>query len=345
MTLISFPTLLIFWLSSANALTLPLQTTSPSDWIKSDRTTLFYYTQISIITNLFNFNNMKNKVVLITGANAGIGKATAIGLAKMGATVIIACRNKERGTEAVEEIKKVSGNANVDLLIMDLASLDSVRKAVSEFKSKYDKLHVLINNAGVFLSKREVTEDGIEKTFATNYLGHFLLTHLLLDVLKSSAPSRIICVASKHNGIKINFDDMMLEKNFSTLAAVGPTKLGLVIFAKEFSKKLEGTGVTINSLHPGLTDTTLLKDTGFMMRLIFKLLPKSSPEKSAETSIYLASSPEVEKISGKFFSDKKEIPTSANANDEATNKRFYELSLKLAKLSENIHEPELFAEF
>lgn len=275
---------------------------------------------------------MKNKTVLITGGNAGIGKATATGLAKMGATVIIACRNKERGMKAVEEIKQASNNPNVDLLLVDLASQQSVRKAVDDFKSRYKQLHVLINNAGVFLPKREVTEDGIEKTFATNYLGHFLFTHLLLDTLKASAPSRIVNVASKHTGIKINFDDLMLEKKFSVMSAVGPTKLGLVMFTKELAKKLEGSGVTVNSLHPGLVRTTLLKDTGFFIRTLFKLIPHVSPEKGAATSIYLASSPEVANVSGKFFSDKKETATSSGANDEEKNKKLYDISMKLTGL-------------
>lgn len=288
---------------------------------------------------------MKDKVVLITGGNAGIGKATAIALAKLGATVVIGCRDERKGLEAVRQIRIISGSPEVDLLLIDLASQRSVHEAADDFKSRYHELHVLINNAGVFLPKREVTEDGIEKTFATNYLGHFLLTHLLLDVLKSSAPSRIINVASKHNGIKMNLDDLMSEKKFSTLRAVGPSKLALVIFAKELSKRLVNTGVTINSLHPGLSNTTLLKDTSFIIRLIFKLLPKGTPEEGAETSVYLASAPELAHVSGKFFSDKKEIATSAGANDEALNKRFYDLSLKLAHLSEDVHEPELFAEF
>lgn len=275
---------------------------------------------------------MKDKTVLITGGNAGIGKATAIGLAKRGAHVVIACRSRERGLAAVEEIEKESGNNRVDLLVMDLASQRSVRAAAKEFQERFGKLDVLINNAGVFLPKREVTEDGIEKTFATNYLGHFLLTHLLLDTLKKSSPSRIVNVASKHGGIKINFDDLMLEKSYSILKAVGPTKLGLVMFTKELAKKLEGSGVTVNSLHPGLVRTTLLKDTGFL-RYIFKLIPHVSPAKGAETSIYLASSPDVQNVSGKFFSNKKETATGKQANIDADNQRLYDTSMKLAGLN------------
>jgi NAD(P)-dependent dehydrogenase (short-subunit alcohol dehydrogenase family) len=275
---------------------------------------------------------MKDKLVLITGGNAGIGKATAIGLAKLGAHVVIACRSKERGLAAVEEIQKESGNTRVDLLVMDLASQRSVRAAAKEFQERYSRLDVLINNAGVFLPKREVTEDGIEKTFATNYLGHFLLTHLLLDTLKKSKPSRIVNVASKHGGININFDDLMLEKSYSIMKAVGPTKLGLVMFTKELAKKLEGTGVTVNSLHPGLVRTTLLKDTGFL-RYIFKLIPHVTPAKGAETSIYLASSPDMENVSGKFFSNKKEAATGKQANSDADNARLYNTSMAMAGLA------------
>jgi NAD(P)-dependent dehydrogenase (short-subunit alcohol dehydrogenase family) len=275
---------------------------------------------------------MKDKIVLITGGNAGIGKATATGLAKLGARVVIACRSRERGEAAVNDIKKESGNPNVELLLVDLASQGSVRRAAHEFKERFKRLDVLINNAGVFLPKRELTEDGIEKTFATNYLGHFLLTHLLLDTLKQSAPSRIVNVASKHGGIKINFDDLMLEKKYSIMKAVGPTKLGLVMFTKEMAKRLEGSGVMINSLHPGLVRTTLLKDTGFI-NLLFKLIPHVKPEKGAETSIYLASSPEVANVSGRFFSNKKEAKTTAEANDEEKGRKLYDVSMQMAGLN------------
>ena len=275
---------------------------------------------------------MKNKIVLITGGNSGIGKATAIGLAKMGATVIIACRSKERGTAAVEEIKKASGNTNIDLLLMDLASQASVKKAAEEFKSKYKQLHVLINNAAVFLNKREETEDGLEKTFATNYLGHFLLTHCLIDTIKASAPSRIINVASMHNGVKINFDDLQTTQKYSFMKAVGPTKLGMIMFTQSLAKKLEGTGVTVNSLHPGLAKSNILNDLSPFVRFIFKMMSSSS-EKCAETSIFLASSPSVEKVTGKYFEKKKEVKPGANATNAEHIKQLWDVSMKLAKLS------------
>lgn len=275
---------------------------------------------------------MEPKNVLITGGNSGIGKATAIGIAKTGAHVIIACRNKERGTQAVEEIKKASGNNNIDLLLMDLASQSSVRKAAEEFKSKYNKLHVLINNAAVFLNKREETEDGLEKTFATNYLGHFLLTHLLIDTIKASAPSRIINVASMHNGVKINFEDLQTTKNYSFMKAVGPTKLGMIMFTQSLAKKLEGTGVTVNSLHPGLAKSNILNDLSPFVRFIFKMMSGSS-EKCAETSIFLATSPTVEKVTGKYFEKKKEVKPGANATNPEHIKQLWDVSMKLAKIN------------
>ncbi|MFL5763791.1 MAG: SDR family oxidoreductase [Bacteroidia bacterium] len=272
-----------------------------------------------------------SKTVLITGGNSGIGKATAVGIAKTGATVVIGCRDKKRGEAAVAEIKKASGNNNVEMLQMDLASQHSVRNAVEEFKKKHNRLDVLINNAGVFLKNREVTEDGLEKTFATNYLSHFLLTHLLLDTLKASAPSRIVNVASMHNGVKINFDDLQTEKNYSFMKAVGPTKLGMIMFTQELAKKLQGTGVTVNSLHPGLAKSNILNDVSGFVKFIFRLM-STSPEKCAETSIFLATSPDVEKVNGKYFIKKKEAKAGANATNEADIKQLWDVSMKLAKL-------------
>lgn len=276
-------------------------------------------------------SNMKGKKVLITGGNSGIGKETAIGLAEMGATVVIACRSRERGMEAVEEIKKRTGNPDIHLLLMDLASQTSVKNAAAEYQRQYGKLHVLINNAAVFLAKREETEDGVEKTFAINYLSHFLLTHLLLDTLKASAPSRIINVASKHMGIKIHFDDLMTTRNYSFMKAVGPTKLGLIMFSRVLAKKLEGTGVTVNAIHPGLAKSNLLNQMPFLVRFLFGLI-MTSAAKCAKTGIRLASDPQLEKVSGAYFENSKEVKPGANATNESDNQKLWDLSLKLAKV-------------
>ncbi|HSW48122.1 MAG TPA: SDR family oxidoreductase [Candidatus Saccharimonadales bacterium] len=272
------------------------------------------------------------KIVLITGGSDGIGKATAIGLARKDFHVVIVGRNKDKTEAAVQEIKQLSGNKDVDYLLCDLSLLSQVQKLAKEFGAKYKRLDVLINNAGVFLPSRQVTEEGFEKTFATNYLSHFLLTHLLLPLLEKSAPSRIVCVASKHQGVTIDFDDLMLEKRkYSFMKAVGPTKLGLVLFTKTLSKKLEGSGVTINCLHPGLTRSHLLDKLPFI-KILFNFI-SGTPEKGAQTSIYLASSPEVEGISGEYFEKCKVAKTVGQANDPDAEKKLWDVSLKLAKIA------------
>src|SRR5437016_4700107 len=195
---------------------------------------------------------MKDKVVLVTGANSGIGRAASLALAKMGATIVMVARNKERGEAARSEIIKESQSNSVDLLLADLSSLESVRQLATEFQRKYSKLHVLINNAGLFNQRRHVTMDGYEDTFTTNYLAPFLLTNLQLDLLKASAPSRIINVSSvgHYNG-HINFDDLNLGKEYGGWKAYGQSKLALVLFTHELAKKLQGTGVTVNACPPG----------------------------------------------------------------------------------------------
>ncbi len=215
---------------------------------------------------------MKDKVVLVTGANSGIGRAASLALAKMGATVVMVARNKERGEAARSEIIRESQNSSVDLLLADLSSLESVRQLATEFQKKYAKLHVLINNAGLFNQRRHVTMDGYEDTFATNYLAPFLLTNLQLDLLKASAPSRIINVSSvgHYNG-HINFDDLNLEKEYGGWKAYGQSKLALVLFTHELAKKLQGTSVTVNAVHPGTVATNIwsrpLGPVGFIMAL------------------------------------------------------------------------------
>ena len=284
---------------------------------------------------------MKDRICMITGANSGIGKATALGLAKSGATVVMVCRNQGQGETAQTEIKAPSGNESVDLMLADLASQESVRRLVKDFKDRHQHLHVLINNAGTYLTKRQVTVDGIETTFAVNYLARFLLTNLLLDTLKNSAPTRIIDVAGAyHSKGSIYFDDRQGEKDYDGARANNQSKLANVLFTYELARRLKGTGVTANCLHPGAVATSLVeKDPDYpsSMRLLYKLFKPflKSPEKGAETSIYLASSPEVEGITGKYFVSKKEAKSSKESYDESVSRRLWEVSAKLTKMYEN----------
>jgi NAD(P)-dependent dehydrogenase (short-subunit alcohol dehydrogenase family) len=273
---------------------------------------------------------MKGKICLITGGNSGIGKATAMELARKGSTIVLMCRNEERGQKARQEIIENTGNSHVDLLLADLSSQSSVKQAAEDFKKKYNKLDVLINNAAVFLSKRSETEDGIETTFATNYLSHFILTHLLLDSLEASGEGRIINVASKHNGIKINFDDLMTKQNYAFFRAVGPTKLGLILFTNELSKRLAGKPITVNSLHPGIIRSNLMHDMPWVLRTLFKTL-SARAEKGAVTPVYLASSPAVEGVSGKFFVNCKEAETTDAAKDQDSARKLWDISMSLIK--------------
>lgn len=279
-------------------------------------------------------NTMTDKICMVTGANTGIGKATALGLAKMGATVVMICRNRERGEAALCEIKEVSGNDNITWLLADLSSQVEIRQLVTDFKAQYSALHVLINNAGNIPRKRTVTEDGFETQFAVSHLAYFLLTNLLLEVLKVSAPSRIINVASMlHQFAAINFDDLQSERSYNPSIVYNWTKLANVLFTYELARRLRGTWVTANCLHPGVTDTKLLNDFSprplrFLTRII-----ASSPEKGAQTSIYLATSPEVECVSGKYFVKKRAVPSSKASYDKTTALKLWQVSAELTGLS------------
>ncbi len=278
---------------------------------------------------------MKDRVVLVTGANSGIGRAASLALAKMGATVVMVARNKERGEAARSEIIRESQNSSVDLLLADLSSLESVRQLATEFQRKYSKLHVLINNAGLFNQRRHVTMDGYEDTFATNYLAPFLLTNLQLDLLKASAPSRIINVSSvgHYNG-HINFDDLNLEKDYSGWKAYGQSKLALVLFTHELAKKLQGTAVTVNAVHPGTVATNIwsrpLGPAGFIMAL--PKLFMTTPRQGAETIVYLASSPDAEDLNGEYLEKLKVKKSSDESYNEEIAQRLWDVSAKLTGL-------------
>ena len=277
--------------------------------------------------------SIEGKICLITGANSGIGKATAIGLAKMDAIVVMLCRSKERGEEAQKEIIEITGNNNVDLFICDLSSQKEIRNFVLDFKSKYQNLHILINNAGVMLSKKLLSADGFEMNFAVNHIAPFLLTNLLLDLLKQSAPSRIINVGSAaHRMGKIDFEDLpQKNKKGRFFKLYGSSKLAMILVSYELSRKLEGANVTVNIVHPGLINTNLGRDRlSTSKRFTGKFL--KSPEVGAETSIFLASSPKVEGITGKYFANKKEKPSSKESYNEEYAKRLWEISLEMTKL-------------
>ncbi len=279
---------------------------------------------------------MKDKVVLVTGANSGIGRAASLALAKKGATVVMVARNKERGEAARSEIIRESQNASVDLLLADLSSLESVRQLAAEFQRKYSRLHVLINNAGLFNQRRHVTMDGYENTFATNYLAPFLLTNLQLDLLKASAPSRIINVSSVgHYSRHINFDDLNLEKEYGGWKAYGQSKLALVLFTHELAKKLQGTGVTVNSVHPGTVATNIwsrpLGPVGFIMAL--PKLFMTTPKQGAETIVYLASSPDASGLNGEYLEKLKVKKSSNESYNEEIAQRLWDVSTKLTRLS------------
>ena len=281
--------------------------------------------------------SMQGKICMVTGANSGIGKATALALAQMGATVVMVCRDRARGEEARSEITTKSRNNAVDLLLADLSSQQSIRQLVENFQHHYTHLHVLINNAGAaFPGRRRETVDGLEMTFAVNYLAPFLLTNLLLDVLKASAPARIVNVSSAAQASGyIQMDDLQAEELYRPMRTYPQSKLAVVLFTYELARRLQGSGVTVNCLHPGFVATNFAQsDVVPAFRLLVKLIGSfgTSPQEGAKTSIYLASSTEVESVTGKYFV--KSIPkrSAAISYDELLQRQLWEPSAKLVNL-------------
>ncbi|NVM00880.1 MAG: SDR family oxidoreductase [Candidatus Helarchaeota archaeon] len=277
-------------------------------------------------------NNMNGKICMITGSNSGIGKATAIGLAEMGATIIMVCRNTDRGEKAKKEIIDKTSNTSIDLLLADLSSQQAIRNLVDNYQSKYEKLHVLINNAAIMPYKKTFTEDNNEMQFAVNVLAPFLLTNLLIDILKKSAPSRILNVTSGlHTRAHIDFNNLQSEKKYSAFGTYGRVKLALVIFNNELARRLENSGITVNSLHPGTIRSSLGRDLPWYYR--WAIVFFRNPKKGAETPVYLASSPEVEGISGKYFKNKKEAKPSKEANNKEYGQKLWDICSELTNLN------------
>jgi retinol dehydrogenase-12 len=280
---------------------------------------------------------MTNKNVIITGGNAGIGLATSIHLAKLGANIYLVTRSKERATAAVEQIQKASGNKNVKYFIADLSSQKSIRKLAAEIKHEIDVIDVLINNAGAVFPEFKLTEDGLEHTIATNHFAYFLLTNLLLENIKKSDYARIVNVASRaHEDAKIDFDSFTQNKSYFIFRAYGQSKLANILFSNELARRLANSHVTVNSLHPGLVQTKIgNKGTQWYAKWVWTLLTKLrgiSIEKGAATSIYLATSNDVKGVTGKYFSDSKEKKPQPLALDESLQKQLWEVSEKLCPI-------------
>ncbi len=277
---------------------------------------------------------MRGRVCLVTGASSGIGKATALGLAHMGGTIILACRDSTRGENARREIIEASRNPEITLMLVDLSSQESIRSFAESFKQNFSRLHVLVNNAGIYTSRRVVTIDRLESTFSINYLSHFLLTTLLLDLLKASAPSRIVNVTSEaQRAGKINFSDLQGENRYSGMKAYSQSKLANVLFTYELARRLAGTGVTVNCVHPGTVRTNFGRESGGFMSVAVRVAAPFmlTPEAGARTVVYAASSHAVENVSGKYFIKEAEAKSSRDSYDPEIAKRLWDISTELAK--------------
>jgi NAD(P)-dependent dehydrogenase (short-subunit alcohol dehydrogenase family) len=270
------------------------------------------------------------KVALVTGATSGIGKAAALGIAKTGAHVILLVRDTKRGEAAMAEIRAQVPDASLELLEGDVASQKSVRKAAQTILARPDRLEIIVHSAGVFLPDRTVTEDGVETTFATNYLGQFLLTQILVPLLKESAPARVVFVASRYGGARIDFEDLNFEhRKFSYLKVVPSSKLAQVLYMQELAERLAGTGVTVNAVHPGLVaKTKLLEKTGGPFRSITNLVG-GTPEKGADTAVWLATATEAEGETGGLWAKRKRMKTPGQGSDPAARKRLWEESERM----------------
>ncbi|XP_076143525.1 retinol dehydrogenase 12-like [Alosa pseudoharengus] len=286
---------------------------------------------------------LDGKTVLITGANTGIGKETAVDLASRGARVILACRDMGRANRAADEIRKRSGNGNVVVKQLNLASLQSVRALAADVKASEERLDILINNAGIMMCPQWKTEDGFEMQFGVNHLGHFLLTNSLLDLLKKSAPSRVVNVSSlAHEKGEIDFDDINLDRYYDPVKSYRQSKLANVLFSRELAKRLEGTGVTVYSLHPGVIRTELTRNLTQSIPLwklmmcsplmLFRPLIKS-PWEGAQTTIYCAVDESLQNTSGLYYSDCAPKKTAPQACDDAAAKKLWDISASMVGLA------------
>jgi retinol dehydrogenase-14 len=277
---------------------------------------------------------MTGQVCVVTGSNRGIGRASAEALARLGASLVLLCRRQAEGEDVARDLTASTGEAP-GVVEADLSSQASIRSAAAQIRNRYPRLHVLINNAGIFTRRRELTVDGLELQFAVNHLAYVLLTNLLLDPLKAGSPSRIINVSSgAHAGTSIDFDDLQGQREYDGNHAYSQSKLANILFTYELARRLRTTGVTANCLHPGVIATRLLANymgvpiAGGAVARTFG----AKPEKGAETIVYLASSPDVTRVSGQYFVNRKPVASSRESYDEAAARRLWDISERLTGL-------------
>ena len=278
---------------------------------------------------------LDGQLVVVTGGNAGIGKAAGLTLAAMGARVILTSRDRTRGAIALDEVRSRSGNASVEVMSLDLACFASIRGFATDFAARHDRLDVLLCNAGLMMSRRTETADGFETTFGVNHLGHFLLTDLLLDRLRASAPARVVVVASHaHKWARrgLDFDDLQGTRRYRGFDAYAKSKLANVYFTRELGRRLDGSGVTVNALHPGYVESRFGRDGDVSYERIMRLgarLFAISPEAGARTSVYLASARSVAGATGGYYARCAPSSVSAAARDEVAARRLWEASSAL----------------
>lgn len=283
-------------------------------------------------------NDLEGRVILVTGATNGIGLEASVKLAARGATLVLVGRDPTRSARAVDEVKRRGGSDRVSVLMCDFASQRSIRELAATFREKHDRLHVLVNNAGTVNEKRVLTEDGIERTFAVNHLGYFLLTHLLQDLLVKSAPARVVNVASRgHYKGTMDLDDLGFERGgYGIMKAYQRSKLGNVLFTNELARRLENTGVTANSLHPGVVATNIWSGAPVIAKPVLALMKRLtmvSPQTGADTIVQLAADPSLEGRTGEYWSEQKLKEPAPLARDEALAKALWKKSEALVGLA------------
>lgn len=278
---------------------------------------------------------MQEKICMVTGATSGIGEVTALELARQGAIVVLVGRDRERSEKVVLKIREEIPATNVQYLLADLSSQAEIHRLAEEFKTKFDRLDVLVNNAGGFFFKRKLSVDGIEMTFALNHLSYFLLTHLLMDSLKASAAARVVIVSSNaHKKHQLNFKDLQNEYRYHGLKAYGRSKLANILFSYELARQLNNTDIAVNAVHPGLVSTNIGNNNGWLISKIWSFITRNelTPEDGALTNIYLACSPEVEGVSGKYFVREEAVCSNPASYDLASAHLLWEISNQMVNL-------------